>query len=188
MAFEDINGWIEAKRGRQTAVARALGMDVDKVNKSVRGRRDWSAQEVDAIRRLMGANQEQSGETVRFIPLLGSVPAGSFREAVKNAKGHIPVPDASVPPNAYALDPDGDSMDLLVPPNTRIIVDPDDLDLYPGRYYVVQNQDGETTFKRYEADPARLVPCSSNPAHKDIPIGREPFDIKGRVIGGFTRF
>jgi repressor LexA len=188
MAFEDLNEWVAAKRGRQAAVARALGLEADKVNKSVRGTREWSAREVDAIRAMMRAELEQSAEPVRFIPLLGNVPAGSFREAVKNARGHIPVPAGSVAANAYALYPEGDSMDLVITPGSMIILDPDDRDLYPGRLYVIQNQSGETTFKKYEADPARLVPCSSNPAHKDIVIGREPFDVLARVVGGFTNF
>lgn len=123
-----------------------------------------------------------SHEPIRTIPHLGSVPAGGWKAAVQRATKRIPVSDPDTPPNAYALTVEGDSMDLIVDDGTTIVIDPDDTDLWPGWRYVVMTEDGETTFKEYQESPARLVPCSSNPAHKEIPLGSAPIKILGRVF------
>jgi repressor LexA len=48
--------------------------------------------------------------------------------------------------------------------------------------------DGEATFKQFKADPARFVPCSTNPAHQDIRIGSgQAFELVGRVIWKASR-
>lgn len=78
-------------------------------------------------------------------------------------------------------------MDLVVPDSSTIIIDPMDLDLWPGRYYVIENGERETTFKQYKESPARLVPCSSNPDHKEIPISGGGFRVVGRVIWRASR-
>lgn len=127
-----------------------------------------------------------NGAQLGSIPIVGAVQGGNWREAVKRSAASMPRPDPSVPPEAFALRVTGDSMDELVEDGGTVIVDPQDKDLFPGRYYVVMNGDGETTFKRFMADPARLVPCSTNPVHKEIPIGSR-FEIVGRVIWRASR-
>lgn len=72
-------------------------------------------------------------------------------------------------------------MDLIVPDGTTLIIDPDDNALWPGRRYVIQTEDGQTTYKEFQSPPARLVPCSSDPTHKEILLGGEPMKILGRV-------
>ena len=121
------------------------------------------------------------------IPVIGEVAAGNWREAVRRSSLSIPSPDPSMPSDAFALEVSGDSMDLLVDDGAMIIVSPSDRSLFHGRYYVVENGEGETTFKRYMDAPARLVPCSSNPAHKEIPLGEAEVRIIGRIIWRSTR-
>lgn len=72
-------------------------------------------------------------------------------------------------------------MDLVVPSGTTLTIDPDDKALWPGRRYVIQTEDGETTFKEFQSDPARLVPLSTDDSHQDILLGAEPIIILGRV-------
>ena len=72
-------------------------------------------------------------------------------------------------------------MDQVAQAGEQVIVDPGDLDLIAGKYYVVRNAEGETTFKQYCDNPARLAPCSSNPSHQTIFIGRQGFTLFGRV-------
>lgn len=115
------------------------------------------------------------------IPLLGDVPAGPPQEAIEISGKWHPVSDPDTPPRAYALRVKGDSMDKLVQDGATIIIDPDDRDLWDGAQYVIRSQDGETTFKEYHANPARLVPLSSNPAHQIIKLGDEPIEVLGRV-------
>lgn len=165
-------------------LAQRARMDENHLSKSLgKARRQFSVHEMDAIRAaLKDADTEASAAPIRTIPHLGKVPAGRFRpEQQQGGKRHV-VSDPETPPNAYALTVDGDSMDLIVPDGTTLVVDPDDTALWPGRRYIVMTLDGETTFKEFAADPARLVPCSSNDQHSDIPLGGEPIKILGRVF------
>lgn len=117
-----------------------------------------------------------------FVPLLGDVPAGPWREAIQKSRHYIPAPQAGTPPSAYALRIRGDSMDKIAQDGAIIIVDPTDFDLFEKRLFVVRNGDGEVTFKQYLERPARLVPASRNPAHKPMPITNRGFEIVGRVV------
>lgn len=117
---------------------------------------------------------------VRMVPLVGKIAAGNWKEAVLDPEGYIPAPVRGG--FSFALRPEGDSMDLVVGPDAIIVIDPEQLDLHEGRLYAVMNAEGETTFKRYRESPPRLEPVSSNPAHQDIPVGREPFTVIGRVV------
>jgi repressor LexA len=121
--------------------------------------------------------------TSRALPILGRVACGNWREAISEAERFKDVeddPDIGGP-NAFVLEPEGDSMDMIMEDARWIVVDPDQPDLIDGKFYVIMNMDGETTFKRFRADPARLEPSSSNPDHKPILVGREPFTVIGRV-------
>jgi len=122
---------------------------------------------------------------VRRVPLVGTIAAGNWREAIEDPLSLVPCESGG--PNTFALIADGDSMDRIVPPGGRIYIDPDDFALRDGKYYAVM-KDGETTFKRFRASPARLEPCSTNPAHQPIDIGREPFTVIGRVVGTWRDF
>lgn len=142
------------------------------------------------IARVLGV---QPGEIIaplevgaREVPLLGAVAAGNWREAVLDTSETFPVPEWLAGRNCFALRIEGDSMDKIVADGGVIVVNPDDLDLVSGRVYVVANGGHETTFKRYSADPARLLPCSNNPAHLPIEIGREPFRTIGRATYAFS--
>lgn len=136
--------------------------------------------QVDVLDLLPG-----DGPLVRTIPVIGMVAAGAWQEAIQVSGESIPIPPHVEGRNLFALRPTGDSMDKLVPAGNEggyVVVNPDDRELKHGRYYVVQNGDGETTFKQFSADPLALLPCSTNPTHKPIPLGTETFTVIGRVI------
>ncbi len=120
-------------------------------------------------------------QSVRLAPVLGKIAAGNWAEAIQDPRGYVPIPANLAGKNAFALLPDGDSMDLIVGDDGYIIVDPDEIDLTNKKYYAVANAAGETTFKMFSASPPTLVPCSSNAAHQPILIGQEPFTTIGRV-------
>lgn len=117
---------------------------------------------------------------VRMVPLIGKIAAGNWREAVVDPDGYVPAPVRGG--SCFALRPDGDSMNLVVGADAVIVVDPEQLDLHDGRLYAIMNGEGETTFKRYRNDPPRLEPVSSNPEHKTMQLGREPFTVVGRIV------
>ncbi len=178
---QEIRAELASRNMSITDLAEAIGMNPNYLVKALGGTRSFKANEMAAIEREFGADSEPE-PALRRIRLLGEVPAGRPTEAEQRAGRWIPVADPETPPHAYALTVKGDSMDLIVPDGTTLIVDPDDKALWPGRRYVIQTEDGRTTFKEFQADPARLVPCSSNDEHADIMLGGEPITILGRVF------
>ena len=120
------------------------------------------------------------GEEIRMAPLIGQVSCGMWQEAVEQPIGYVPSTDGG--PRTFALRAEGDSMNLIVPNRGVVGVDPDQLDLLDGRSYIVMNGEGEATAKRFKANPARLVPASTNPNHHEIAIGREGFEVIGRIV------
>lgn len=182
MTPDEIKAELERRNMSQRDLADAIGMSENYLSKSLRGIRIFKLAEMDAIRAELAPEPEGSESRLRTIPLLGSVPAGKFSPGEQRGGRRIAVADPEIPRNAFALTVQGDSMDLIVPSGTVLIIDPDDKDLWPGRRYVVQTIEGDTTYKEFRSDPARLVPCSSNPVHQVIPLGSEPIVIVGRVF------
>tara|TARA_R110000868_G_scaffold389993_1_gene659421 strand:- start:359 stop:922 length:564 start_codon:yes stop_codon:yes gene_type:complete len=167
-------------------LARRVGMDQNKLSKSLGGTRQLKVPEMDSLREFFAQQVEQP--LLRAIPIIGQVVAGNWREAVQHPLGSIPQPDPSMPPRSFALQVNGDSMDLYVDEGGTVIIDPDDRQLYPGKFYVIINDEGEATFKQFKADPARLVPCSTNSSHREIQIGDgNAFEVVGRVIWRASR-
>lgn len=183
---QEIKRRLKAKGLKQVHLANALGLDPDKVSKSLgsAGVRTFSEDEMRVIRQMLredGDPPEIDGFPT--LPVIGQVQAGNWTEAVQRPVGMMPSLSHNTPKKAFGLDVMGDSMDKIAEEGTRIIVDPEDKSFYPGKYYVVINNRGETTFKQFRADPARLVPCSNNPEHHDIILGGgETFTVVGRVI------
>lgn len=144
-----------------------------------------SADYILAISNILGVSPgellTERSET-RDLPVLGRVAAGNWREAIEEADERIAVPDGLGGSNLFALRIDGDSIDRIVPDGGIVVVDPDARDLLDGRIFVVSNGDHETTIKRFSAVPPRLEPCSTNPVHQPIEIGREPFVTIGRAV------
>jgi SOS-response transcriptional repressor LexA len=117
---------------------------------------------------------------MRFVPLIGIVSCGNWREAVQHVTDRVPTFRAGE--NLFALRPEGDSMNQVIRGHGYIVVDPDDVDLIDSRFYVVMNEAGEATAKQFRANPARLEPASDNPDHRAIFLGREPFTVVGRIV------
>ncbi|OCK08635.1 phage repressor like transcriptional regulator, XRE family [Thalassospira sp. KO164] len=124
-------------------------------------------------------------ETVK-IPIIGWVSAGAFTNsetvAIEEMSYHDTIECAGVDPNScFALRINGDSMNLIAPEGSTIIVDVSRKDPVDKKFYVVANNGGEATFKQFKSDPPRLEPCSTNPQHETLfPQGE--ILIVGRVI------
>lgn len=184
MDLDDLRRRIKAKGLTQAEIGLRLKLTQVQVSKSLAGTRRFTVAEMDQLRAML---DDRPGVPMRSIPVIGMVAAGNWREAIQQPHDVMPAPDPRLPPRAFGLEVIGDSMDLLVEEGGFVVVDPDDRSLFPDRYYVVVNAEGETTFKQFKADPARLVPCSTNPAHGEIAIGGEPFEVIGRVIWRSSR-
>ena len=182
MSPAEIRAELSRRNMSQRDLAQAAGMTEDHLSKALAGKRQFKVPEMDAIRRELAPDPDSDDQLpIRSIPLLGDVPAGSFQPQEQRGGRRLHLVEADLPPRAYGLIVKGDSMDLIVSDGATVIIDPDDKKLWPGFRYVVRTADGETTFKEYQEGPARLVPCSSNPAHREIPLGDEPITIEGRV-------
>lgn len=160
------------------------------------GRLSATARTLDALARVLetttswiadGEGKEE-GNTRKFVnvPLISWVAASSFAEVqsvdVTEADKFIEV--SNLEDGEYiALEVRGDSMNLVAPDGSIIIVNRRDKDLVDKKFYVALTENGgETTFKRYRADtPRRLTPYSTNLDHNSISL-EEPVRIIGRVI------
>lgn len=118
----------------------------------------------------------------RRVPVLSWVSAGriSAAEPVTKAEVLREVAVADLPAGDWAaLEVSGDSMDRIAPDGATIIVNRSDQRLLPERFYVVANEAGEATFKRFRT-PNKLQPFSTNPDHETLLLP-EPAKVFGRV-------
>jgi SOS-response transcriptional repressor LexA len=131
-----------------------------------------------------GAPTAPFDRDVAAVPLLAWVSAGNL----VSSESQIPVEDVPLLAFAdlgrgefFALKVEGDSMDRLSPDGSIIIVNRAERELLPGRYYVFSLR-GETTFKRWQPEPPRLEPYSTNPANQTLFIKRsKDLEVVGRV-------
>lgn len=166
---------------KQSDIARLLQITPDKVNKIIKGKRRITAAEADVLRRYFGVKEEEAGVKPRRLPIVGLVSAGMWREGFEQILGWMPSPDPSLGKDAFVVIIEGDSMDLIAQPGEAVIIDPSQRELVNGGLYIVRNMHGETTFKQYRENPARLEPCSSNEAHTTLYPGQEGFEVIGRA-------
>ncbi len=82
--------------------------------------------------------------------------------------------------NWFALRVEGDSMDRISPPDSIIFVNRDERRLVPNGLYVIADETGATTYKRYRPAPDRFEPVSVNPSHETI-FPRGQVRVIGRV-------
>lgn len=167
-------------RETQAGIARLLGISPDKVNKILKGKRRLQLDEANTLERYFGLAEPGEAKP-HYLPIVGLVSAGQWREGFEVVMGYMPSPDPKLSREAFVVLVEGDSMDLVAGPGEAIIVEPRDKNLVNGGYYIIRNGSGDTTFKRYLENPARLEPCSSNPEHKPIYPGQDAFEVVGRV-------
>jgi len=89
---------------------------------------------------------------VTDVPLIAWVSAGQacFQEGIDNFDDFPVVSVYDLPKgNWIALHVDGVSMNRISPPGSIILVNMDDKDLVPNAYYVIMDEEGNVTYKRY---------------------------------------
>ncbi|MDE2126888.1 MAG: transcriptional repressor LexA [Armatimonadetes bacterium] len=119
-----------------------------------------------------------------FVPLVGTIAAGTPITATQNVEGQVPVPEEMVRnvDGAFALLVKGDSMiDAHIMPHDLVVIRPQ-ASADSGDLVAVLLGD-EATVKRIQFTPtgARLMPA--NNAYDPIEVRREDSLIIGKVIG-----
>lgn len=172
-------GWNQDDLAERTGTTKAT---ISKIERSMmKLSMDWVAKLAAAFGIAPQAlvSDSHSGPRLVPVPIIGKIAAGNWREAIQDPVGWVAA--VNVGPNAFALVPEGTSMNKLIPDGAYVVIDPDDTALRDGKVYAVMNEDSETTVKMYRAEPARLVPLSTDPQHVEFLLGGAPFTIVGRA-------
>lgn len=179
------------KKPVPTATAAGLGRDsiTDILNgKKLSVRGDTLAKLAQALETtteyLLGASvPAPSPKEARTVPIIAWVAAGALADvSTQIPEGTETIEISGLPAGDYfATRVSGDSMDRLSPPGSLILVNRAEREAIRGRRYIFSRR-GETTYKRFESNPRRLVPESTNPMHEPIfPNSEEEWTVIGRV-------
>lgn len=199
MANPAIIQWVEMvlkERGwNQPALAKAISPALNKeldrsvINKIMLGKRDLSADEMLAIEAAAGIpipNDQARIFRPIAVPHISWVSAGNLaaadgigRAEIKDAP-RISLPGLAPDGEWIALTVKGDSMDKVSPPDSVIFVNLKDRRLVENACYVIAEETGEATYKRYRKGV--FGPASMNKKLKPIkPKSGVAIHIIGRV-------
>lgn len=122
-----------------------------------------------------------------LVPRLPLVSAGDWwlPEQISEGDDLPTLAVADLPPGDWiAIGVDGSSMDRISPPGSIIIVNRAEKALAPNACYVIRDEDGRSTYKRYRPNPPRFEPVTFSDGHETIfPKGK--VDVVGRVRRSF---
>lgn len=120
----------------------------------------------------------------RRIPVYEWVSAGRLAQHhAQDVLGHIRIaelPKTTGKADWIALKVEGDSMDRISPPESIILVNRNEKTLIQNACYIIGDEAGNATYKRYRPDPMRFEAVSINPEHQPIFPEEAPL-IVGRV-------
>lgn len=107
-------------------------------------------------------------------PLVSWVNAGQLLrpEAVEDLEDAKRVSAPGLDPKGtwIALEVVGDSMDRISPPESILFVNLKERKLVPNACYIITDDEGGSSYKRYRDRPGRWEPVSTNPKHKTFKI------------------
>lgn len=190
-AASSINQWVrdaldhsdmsQSALARELFARKAISADDRSIVNKMAYSRDISAEEAMAIADITGYPHLSDAPNVTSVPLLSTVSAGALLrvDLADEALSTIAVAELSQG-DWVALRVTGDSMDRISPPDSIIVINRNDKRLVANACYVIADQDGNATYKRYRPDPMRFEPVSTNDDHEPIYPDREP-TIIGRV-------
>ena len=175
----------KANNMTQQQLADMVGSVSLTISRLERGERQLSQKWMERLAPFLNCKPEDlisSGIEIFQAPLISWVQAGDFSEGnnpYENGDFESRVNTTHEKSTVLALRVLGESMDKVAPEGSIIIVDYADKDLIDGKFYVFRlNAEGETTFKRYRANPSRLEPYSSGefetifPSYDMVVVGR----------------
>lgn len=182
--FDRLNRLLSDAAWTQVRLAAQLGVSQSTINRWSQRAAEPRGQHRDAIRDLYRAHflspQVGVGEVIE-VPLITWISAGGMTrdDIAQEAIGTIAVCDLPQG-DWFALTVRGDSMDRISPPDSVIFVNRKDKQLVANACYVIDDGEGNATYKRFRPNPMRFEPVSTNPTHEPIFPDNEP-TIVGRV-------
>lgn len=175
--MDDLKGLREALDLTQAQLAEMAGTSQPQIKRLESGEREltrsWAERLAPHLKttalQIMFPDVLSPPSTARRVPLLSTISAGVMMrdDLVDEAKRILTLTDLP-PGDWFALEVDGDSMDRISPPGSVILVNRRDKRLVPNACYVIENQYGEATYKRFRPDPTRFEPVSTNDKHEAI--------------------
>lgn len=188
------SGMGQAELARE--LTRRLKREIDRaaVNKMLvidptgkRKQRKIAADEMLAIEEITGypAPVEAERAVTVAVPIVSWVSAGQLSDFGVDAVDLSDAPRLEVAGLAadqswIALKVEGTSMDRISPPESVIVVNLKEKQLVPNACYVITNEDGAATYKRFRPDPLRFEPVTFSEGHDTIYPDSEP-NVIGRV-------
>ncbi|MFG1267656.1 helix-turn-helix domain-containing protein [Xanthobacter sp. DSM 14520] len=138
---------------------------------------------VDWLLTGKGDPDDANVSSVQVVPRLSWVPAGDWwlPEQIM-PEDDLPSIEATGLPNGdwVALEVSGSSMDRISPPGSIIFVNRAERVLAPNACYVIADEEGRTTYKRYRPSPERFEPVTFTDGHETLfPDGK--IKVIGRV-------
>lgn len=136
---------------------------------------------------LLGRDQDQNQINNRYIPLLGSVPAGIPIEAIEDIEEYIDIyPRFVKHGELFALRVQGDSMEPDLRNGDIVIVEKQEF-VENGDVAVVRVNGEDVTLKRVKVSTKGLMLIPSNPAYDPVffdsdQVATLPVTIIGKVI------
>lgn len=120
---------------------------------------------------------------VQLVPKLSWVPAGDWwlPEQIVDGADLDVIEAVGLPAGDWvALEVSGSSMDRISPPGSIIFVNRAEKTLAPNACYVIADEEGRSTYKRYRPNPQRFEPVTSAEGHETLfPDGK--ITVIGRV-------
>lgn len=179
------SGLSQAEMARRLFERKAISADDRSMVNKMANFRDVTADEALAIAEITGFPLYTDSSDTHLVPLVAPVSAGAlmsedFRDEILDTLTIGGIGDG----DWIALKVSGDSMDRISPPESIIVINRRDKRLVANACYVIADEDGGTTYKRYRPDPMRFEPVSTNPTHEPIFPEHEP-TIIGRVKRSF---
>lgn len=182
-------------RGARSALAKSLGVNPAAITRminadSTKEMREISVDELWKIAEFF--KEEPPGFDVIGaraatvpVPLVSWVSAGKLADPstpVDDLSEAKPYPIAGLPPGEWiALRVDGSSMNKISPPNSVIAVNRKEKNLVPNACYIIADEDGSATYKRFRpGPPIRFEPVTFSDGHETLYPDGEP-TIIGRV-------
>ena len=171
---------MKAQNVSQTELAKAVGFTSQSaISNLIKGKRRLKLDERTKIERYLMIEPEPQ---IGWVPIIGIAAAGAWQEAIRLPVRERPVPLRIAGKRSFGVEIKGDSMNRLLPEGGWAIVDPDQVHLYNGRVYLIENAEHEVTVKRYCGDPARFEPVSDNDMHQPIMVAGTLCRVIGRVV------